>query len=342
MPTTEASEVAQITGTDGSQVSPQARDLASTIVNTEAKPLDGSAVPPETSPSADDAAAAEKAAKAAEADARKKAADRKVFAEIRARRSAAERLKLERSQIEVERNQIRNELGQFRSQLQAAKDDPIGFLETHGYTPEQLAERVLRRGEELSPEQQASAIAREAKAEAQALRKELERRDNEQAARSNAANLARWESEFTTAMLDEGKFPNIVQLWSKSEVLEETKKLAHEVLERGLAQGHSRERLQRELDELPNDEVGKLLDRRAGKKLEAIEAKILARKEKERAKEAEKAATPPNAIAATTKTLTNTAASEKARGAVALDRLPEREQNRILAEQMRQIIAGRK
>jgi hypothetical protein len=342
MPTTETAQTANVSGTEPTQTTPGAAAIASAIVNTEAKQPGEPAVPPETSPTAEETAAAEAAAAAVRAKAAKKASDQKVFDDIRARRSAAERLKRERTAIETERSQYRNEMGQFRSQMQAARTDPIGFLEANGYSPEQLAERVLKRGEELSPQEQASAIAKEAKAEAQALRKELERRDAQQAERESAANRAKWENEYTGFMLSEERHPNIVALWSKGEVLEETRKLAVEALEEGLRRGYTRERIQKELDDMPNEDVGALLEDRAGKRLAAMEARILARKEKEKPLIPKvDALKVPTGGAPTAKTLTNAAASEKATGNVPLDRLPEREQNRILAEQMRRIIASK-
>jgi hypothetical protein len=351
MPSAQTPELSQIAAAANT---PAGQDVAETIVNTSVSGADPNVKKPEaktpqvtdkpaaetpTEPSAEETQAEEEAKAAKEAE-DKKASKRKEIKElsklIAERRRENDRIKAERSRLEQERRQFRDSEGKFQSTLQAAQKDPFSFLESHGIMPEDLAKKVVERGEKQSPEQLALAAANEAKELAQRLAKELEQTRAEAKEAERARTAQANNDKFLAKIMDESKYPSVSTLWDKSDIFDELSKMGREAVNAGLAKGYTRDQMVRELNSVSDDTTMELLEERAATKLEALQKKLGGKTKEEPAKETPKvAATSKVATTSTSKTLTAKSGSEKASGDIPLDRLPEAEQNKILAQRMK-------
>jgi hypothetical protein len=124
-----------------------------------------------------------------------------------------------RADIEAERKQIAAE----KERIALADKDPFKYLETRGVPPEELAKRVLRRGDP-------AAQAEELRAELESYKKsETERREQEEKSRKEQAEQfqrqqqaltqRQAEAAFVRMASDEAKYPALTALFTPQEIL---------------------------------------------------------------------------------------------------------------------------
>jgi hypothetical protein len=354
MPSTETPELSTIATSDTSGTA--AVTTAENIVNTSVLAPDTVSKKPEHK--AEQKGEVKEESPEALAEAKEKAERAKVEAEkvskreelrdlarlIAERRKANERIKAERSRLEQERQALLENERRYRDALSSAQQDPLKWLETTGVTPEDLAKRVVERGEEQTPEQKALRMAQEARDEASKLAKLLEA--DRQQAQEREAQRARetLQQKFLERAMNAETYPNMTTLWpSKEDVLEEVGRMSREAFEKGLAAGYTRQQMQAELNRVDDETCLSLLEKRATARMKLLEEKLSARlkkpveepKEDKVEKPAVKAKAAP--VSTTNKTLTNKDSSSKSSEKVPLDRLTEREQNEILAAEYRRM-----
>jgi uncharacterized Zn finger protein len=289
---------------------------------------------------------------------------------FKAKRLEKDRLRSVRTDTEKQRDLYRTEEGRYRSLAQAAKEDPLSFLESHGVTAEAVAERVIKRGEKATPDQEAARFAAEARKIAEELRKELEEEKSARARERQEALAAKakadhegWARQLVSTVHDKAKYPSAAALYPTDRaVYKAAEELAEEAMEKGLKRGYTRDRLESELNALSHAEVADLLNQRASLRIRAATATETPKTEEGKAvglgtsvpNAATAEATPkpvPSRMSGPaprstpepgkTRTLTNEGASKKASGKVPVDQLPEAEQNRLLAEEYRRMTAAK-
>jgi hypothetical protein len=269
-----------------------------------------------------DPAAEERAARKAELDRLAKSASQKY----RAKQS----LRAREREIQMRAAAQERELAEARAFRERFAKDPLSVAEEHGLTAEQLAERVMKRGSyEEKFEQQQREIA--------SLRAVLEEQRNAAAIARMAATRASAEDAFCSMVAkEEAKYPHL-SLLDRDELVEKAHRLAHQAVQAAHRRGHRNYRVD-------PAELAAWLEKSEAPKFERHRARLSgsasndnARKPADAtgAKAEEKGHGLRGNQAGTPRTLTNGHASERGSKPVAFEDLPDREQNKILAERLR-------
>jgi hypothetical protein len=344
----EPGESAALAGNEGS--APGGSDAASAAVpaNTNAVENDNGKPPTPEEKAAADAAEAERvAAEAAKAEAAQreaviKAAIERNRAKARAARQRDEafaRARQEAMQAQAERDQLRAEAQRLAERAKLADEyerDPLTALEKRGLPPEQLAERVLRRG---TPEEKFEVLARkldETKQQYEARLAEFAQREQQREQREQAREHEMREAAARSQVLEQSR-ANATQhellmarYGSEQALVSDIARVSKEAFDR--SGGRFRYSVDEVLEHLAGE--AKSLAERLTKATSATASQKTT--ESKQATSGQKASPAGNA----TRTLSNSTATQGYSLPANLEALPEDEQNQHLAEMYRRLRAS--
>lgn len=233
----------------------------------------------------------------------------------------------EKRQAELEARA--KEIEAQKAKLEAATKDPFKFLESLGVPPEELAKRVIKRGDPLSQ-------AEELRAELESMRREIadretaaqkaqqEREERERQA-SIAAQRRQAEAAFVRLASDESKFPSLNALYSPDEILAK----AHRVAAAARAA---------DPDAIYEDsEIAEHLEHEASLRLQKLRGAPPAPKAPEKTTESPAVASGQTEQGQKSRTLSSELQSEIGVDTEAFKKLPRSKQNQIIGETLKRL-----
>lgn len=247
----------------------------------------------------------------------------------RARWQERRRLREERARLESQSSARERELAELRGFRDRFTRDPLTLAEEHGLTAERLAQRVIQRG---SPEEKFAQL----QSEIESLRRERAEAEKKAADSQWMASRRAAEDQFVDAVAKNAtKYPEI-SLLDRDELLEK----AHSIAKKALAEAQRRGIQGYRVD---TSELADALERQESARQKRLQERRTGRAVEKTSEPAEATGTKGeksgNGLrgdqAGTPRTLTNGHAAQKGSKPVALEDLPEKEQNRILLSKHR-------
>lgn len=238
-------------------------------------------------------------------------------AKWREKRSLAEQ-KRQLAEREVARQA---EFQRMREEVARAKSDPLSYIEQNGVTADTIAQRIIKRG---SAQGQLEELAKQ-QAELRAM---LTERDKMDAQRTYETTKQQAEDEFASVVSsNEENYPALSVL-PRKELLAKAHEAAQNIVLRNQRKGVVNKRI------TPR-ELADELERLEAPKFAKFQEKVAKKSASTNQGTEEKLGSPAKSNGTGPRTLTNGLSSERGTKPIPFDRLPEKEQNRLLAEEFR-------